>query len=135
MNLFAKGAVFLPAVLAGVAAWATPGAQPAAAPAFTNPFNEQLRRLDPVNKMAAIRRSVTTYGERCGRVTAVNDDGRYNNLGKWSVRCVPGGDYALFIGPDQSVQVRACDQEASLKLPACTLPAEKKTAKPYAKAR
>jgi hypothetical protein len=41
----------------------------------------------------------------------------------WSARCDRGGDYAVYIGPDGSVQVRPCADAAKLKLPACRIPA------------
>lgn len=91
-------------------------------PPRTNPFNERLRALDPLDRVAALRRSVTSAGERCTRVTFYRDEGAYNNLGRWSVRCTPGGDYGVFLGPDASVQVRTCETMAELKLPACNLP-------------
>lgn len=88
----------------------------------TNPFNAQLRALDPLRRMASIRRAVISSGGRCTRVTIAQDDGLYGNLAKWSVRCGTDGDYAIFLGPGGEVQMRECSELKGLKLPACTLP-------------
>ncbi|USI74408.1 hypothetical protein [Sphingomonas morindae] len=91
----------------------------AAPPPRPNAFNAQLRALSPADRAGALRRAVTLANQRCGRLAQSVDRGQYGNLGFWQVRCVPGGDYAVFTGPDGSVQVRGCADMAALKLPAC----------------
>ena len=109
----ARFALLLAALLAA--------AQPAlAAPA--NPYVDRLRQLSELQRRAVLRGALVNSGERCGRAELALPGGGYRNLVMWSVRCVPGGDYGLFIGPDGSAQVRSCGDLVKLKLPVCRLP-------------
>jgi hypothetical protein len=103
-----------------LAALAAAAPVPASPPA--NPFSERLQRLDELRRHTVLRRAVLDSGEPCKRVDQAGISGRYKNLVMWTARCVPGGDYAVFIGPDASVQVRDCAELAKLGLPACRLP-------------
>jgi hypothetical protein len=91
-----------------------------------NPFSDRLQKLDELRRHAVLRRAVLDSGEQCKRVERAGINGRYKNLMMWSARCAPGGDYALFIGPDASVQVRSCKDVAKLGLPACRVPEPQK---------
>lgn len=113
-------AVFAPA-LAFIAAAALAAAPALAAPFSPNPFNDRMRELKPVDQAAALRRAVTLDNQKCGRVAPFSYRGLYGNLGRWEVRCTPGGTYAVFVGPGGEVQVRACADLRSLKLPECTM--------------
>lgn len=84
-----------------------------------NPFSERLARLSPMQQKAVLRRAVLDSGQICRRPDAVAHRGPYRNLEMWTVSCTPGGAYAVFIGTDQSVQVRQCGEMAKLRLPAC----------------
>lgn len=108
------------AILAATAAVAPVVAQP------PNPFSDRLQKLDELRRHAVVRRAILDSGESCKRVERVGISGRYKNLVMWSARCTPGGDYALFIGPDASVQVRSCGDVVKLGLPACRVPAPQK---------
>jgi hypothetical protein len=110
------------AMLAALAA-----AAPAPASPPPNPFSERLQRLDELRRYTILRRAVLDSGEPCKRVDRAGISGRYKNLVMWTAHCVPGGNYALFIGPDASVQVRDCAELAKLGLPACRLPPAHRT--------
>lgn len=94
-------------------------AAPALAQIKPNPFNDQFKRLAPADRDGALRRAVTLENQRCGRVTGRLYRGMYDNLGYWQVRCKPGGDYAVFLGPGGEAQVRLCGDLKALKLPEC----------------
>ncbi len=96
-------------------------AVPAAAPPI-NAYNQRIMRMDDPTRFGVMRRAVTDNGERCGRLDRAAYRGRYHNLEMWSVRCTPGGAYGVFIGPDASVQVRACNTLRELRLPPCEAP-------------
>lgn len=87
-----------------------------------NPFSERLQRLDELRRHSVLRRAVLDSGEPCKRVERAGISGQYKNLVIWTAHCVPGGDYAVFIGPDASVQVRDCAEVSKLGLPACRVP-------------
>ena len=91
-----------------------------AAPVNTaNPFNAKLMALKLADRQGALSRAIVDDGQRCGRLTKSAYRGPYGNLGMWVATCKPGGDFAVFTGPDGSVQVRPCGNLAALKLPAC----------------
>lgn len=95
---------------------------PALAAVSKNPFNDKVLALSLADRNGALRRAVTTVDDsnnKCGRLSKSVSRGLYGNLGFWEVRCVPGGDYGVFLGPDGSIQVRTCGDMKALKLPAC----------------
>ena len=97
----------------------------APAPAFAQSaeaFSTRLAQLPPMQRLAALRRAILDSGQLCKRPTDAVRGGQFKNLLMWSVRCVPGGDYSVFLGPSGLVQVRPCKQHAQLRLPACRLP-------------
>lgn len=69
-----------------------------------------------------MRRAVLDSGQYCKRVDWTAKQQPYKNLVMWVARCTPGGDKAVYIGPDGTVQVRPCKDAAVLKLPACRVP-------------
>ncbi|MDB5684442.1 MAG: hypothetical protein JWM75_2140 [Sphingomonas bacterium] len=97
-------------------------AVPAVAQPPRNPFVERLRAMDDLQRRAVLRGALVNSGQRCGRADTAVQRGRYRNLAMWSVRCTPGGDYGIFIGPDGTAQVRPCADLVKLALPACALP-------------
>lgn len=104
-------------IATGVPAYATPP---------PNAFSDRLEKLDPARRAAALRGAIVDSGKWCKGVSAVRKQGRYRNLILWAVRCDQGGDRAVYIGPDGSVQVRDCKEAGQLKLPACQLPPRRK---------
>jgi hypothetical protein len=88
-------------------------------PYWANPFNQKLMQLGEADRLGALRRAITDNDQSCGRLMKGAYRGPYGNLGYWAARCKPGGDYAVFAGPDGSVQVRPCAQMKGLKLPEC----------------
>jgi hypothetical protein len=93
---------------------------PALAGIAMNPFNDRVLKLGLADRNGALRRAVTLEDQSCGRLAKSVFRGLYGNLGVWQVRCVPGGGYGVFLGPDGSVQVRTCADMAALKpLPKC----------------
>ncbi len=94
----------------------------AAPPLPPNPFQQRLLQLDKPRQAAALRSAIVDSGQRCGRIEPPVYQGIYKNTFVWAARCAPGGEYALFLGPDGSVQLRHCAETAKLGLPACKLP-------------
>jgi len=84
-----------------------------------NPFNDQIRRLSPEKQRATMRQAITNSGIRCGRVEQAAFQQPFRNLMMWTATCNPGGHFAIFVGSDQSVQVRPCADLKDLKLPEC----------------
>jgi hypothetical protein len=108
-------------------------AAPAIAQPATPSYADRLARLDDLQRRAVLRGAVVNSGQRCGRVEIAAPRGRLRNLVMWAVRCTPGDDFGVFIGPDGSAQVRTCSDLAKLRLPTCRLAPRPAKAAPRAR--
>jgi len=94
----------------------------ASAVAIANPASDRLTQLSDIPRRAALRAALIDSGLWCKRVEAAALQGPWKNLMMWRAKCDltdPRLDYAVFVGPDGSVQARPCADMAYLKLPAC----------------
>ena len=80
-----------------------------------------LHQLDEMNRAIALKRALYASGYRCQRVERSGFVTTYKNLDMWTARCADGRDWALFAGPDGSVQVRDCKDVAQFGMPACVI--------------
>lgn len=88
-----------------------------------------LHKLSEDNLKIALRRAIYDSGQKCNTVTKAGYVQEYGNLSMWTASCASDRSFAVFVGPDGSVQVRDCKESEQLKLPACTIrEAEKKPA-------
>jgi len=97
-------------------------AAPLQAVIIANPASDRLRQLSDIPRRASLRAALMDSGMYCKRVEQAALQGPWKNLMMWRAKCDlhdPRLDYALFIGPDGSVQARPCGDMAYLKLPAC----------------
>ena len=87
---------------------------------------QRLHDFDDLNRAIALKRAIRDSGSSCLRVTKSGFIGPYENLEYWTATCEDEydrtRDWALFIGADDSVQVRLCDDVAKVGLPECKLP-------------
>ena len=92
-----------------------------AAIGIANPASDQLARLSVLQRKAALRGALLDSGLPCDRVEKANIQGPWQNLIMWRAKCSgdPRYDYAVFVGPDASIQARYCAEMAELKLPVC----------------
>ena len=92
-----------------------------AAIGIANPASDQLARLSVLQRKAALRGALLDSGLPCERVEKANIQGPWQNLIMWRAKCSgdPRYDYAVFVGPDASIQARYCAEMAELKLPVC----------------
>ena len=90
---------------------------------------EALHKLSEPYRHIALRRAIYDSGQKCNTVTKAGYVQEYGNLSMWTASCASDRSFAVFVGPDGSVQVRDCKESEQLKLPACTIrEAEKKPA-------
>jgi len=82
---------------------------------------EQLHKLDDLNRAIGLKRAIYASGFRCQRVTQSGFVQLHGNLDMWAARCDDTGDWAIFVGPDGSAQVRPCRDMAQVKLPLCRI--------------
>ena len=98
-------------------------ATPAAAQIkVANPASDQIKAYPDIQRRAVLRGIVMDGGAYCKRVEQAAYQGPWGNLAMWRAKCHPSDkrlDYAVFIGPDATAQVRPCTDMTYLKLPAC----------------
>ena len=82
---------------------------------------KQLFDLSALNRAIALKRAIADQGLRCKQVVTTGYVARYKNMDVWTATCGDAQQWALFIGADDSVQVRACKDVSKLGLPACTI--------------
>jgi hypothetical protein len=92
---------------------------------------KQLFELNDLNRAIALKRAIRDFGPGCLRVVESGFVGRYKNMDYWTATCQDEYDrdrqWALFIGANDSVQVRLCEDVAKVGLPACTATANQMT--------
>lgn len=84
---------------------------------------KQLQQMDDLTRAISLKRAIRDSGSSCLRITQSAYVGRYENLDYYAATCEDEydrtRDWALFIGADDSVQVRLCEDVAKVGLPAC----------------
>ncbi|HEV7660042.1 MAG TPA: hypothetical protein VGO55_09375 [Allosphingosinicella sp.] len=86
---------------------------------IANPGSDRLKALSPINQRAGLMRAIRGARESCSRIVGLAYQQQYRDLAMWVALCPEGRNWAVFIAPDESVQVRACGEAAQLSLPAC----------------
>ena len=126
---------FLPLFLIPLAAACdeSPTTQPANPIVVRSEGQDRLHQLDDLNRAIALKRAIHDTGAECRRVTKSGYVGEYQNTSQWMATCEDRDgrtrDWALFVGADESVQVRLCADVEKVGLPACVI---KQPAKPAA---
>ena len=97
-------------------------AAPLQAVKIANPASDQLAKLSSLQRRGALRGALLDSGYACTRVEKAAIQGPWKNMIMWRAQCSatdPRYDYAIFVGPDASIQARPCADLAELKLPRC----------------
>ena len=85
---------------------------------------KQLFDLTDLNRAIALKRAILATGSECKRLTSSGFVGPYKNMDMWTARCQDSRavdrDWAIFVGANDTVQVRLCKDTAAAGLPACT---------------
>lgn len=92
----------------------------------------RMHQLNELNRAIALKRALYDTGAECRRVTKSGYVGEYENTSQWTATCEDKfkrtRDWALFIGADESVQVRLCEDVVKAGLPACVIKDQPKPA-------
>lgn len=88
---------------------------------IANEGSDRLKALNPMNKRIGLLRAINQSGLPCrgGVQTGAYQQQWQQNLAMWVAVCGDGKNYAIFISPNDDVQVRDCTEHAELNLPAC----------------
>ena len=82
---------------------------------------DQLHQLDDLNRAIGLKRAIYQSGYTCRRVASSGYVQEHKNLSMWMAKCDDKRDWAIFVGPDGTAQVRPCRDLAQLGLPACVV--------------
>ena len=109
------------ALLAAAACDQSPPTQPKQPIVVRSEAQDQLHQLDDLNRAIALKRAIYDSGYTCRTVETAGYVTAYKNLDMWTAHCADGRDWAIFAGPDGSVQVRDCKDVAQFGMPACVI--------------
>jgi len=102
---------------------APPPAKPVQTIQVRSAAQKQLSAAGDLDRAIALKRAIMASGSSCGRVTSTGFVGPYKNMDLWTASCADSfkrtRDWAVFIGADDSVQVRLCKDTQAVGLPAC----------------
>ena len=99
----------------------SPSTKPRQAIVVRSDAQNQLHQLDDLNRAIGLKRAIHQSGYSCKRVASSGYVQEHENLSMWMARCADKRDWAIFVGPDGSAQVRPCRDLAQLGLPACVM--------------
>ena len=84
---------------------------------------KQLFAANELSRAIGLKRAIMESGSSCTRVTTTGFVGIYKNMDYWTASCVDrfdrARDWAIFVGANDSVQVRLCEDTNAVGLPAC----------------
>jgi len=86
---------------------------------MVNPGSDRLKALSPLNQRIGMMRAIRDSGKRCRSVQAVGYQQSYRGMAMWVALCNDGRHWAVFIAPNEDIQVRDCAENAQLDLPVC----------------
>ena len=102
-----------------------PATQPSQPIVVRSAGQDKLHQLDDLNRAIALKRAIYAAGSDCRRVTQSGYVGEYENTSYWTATCEDkfgrARDWALFVGPDESVQVRLCADVVKAGLQPCVI--------------
>ncbi|HYC94796.1 MAG TPA: hypothetical protein VEB39_03765 [Sphingomicrobium sp.] len=82
---------------------------------------QRLFDLNDLDRAIALKRAISDQGLRCERIESTGFVTRYKDMDMWTATCGDERQWALFVGANDSVQVRLCADNEKVGLPACTI--------------
>ncbi len=82
---------------------------------------QRLFDLNDLDRAIALKRAITDQGLRCAQIVTTGYVTRFRDMDMWTATCSDDRQWSLFIGADDSVQVRLCADNEKIGLPACTI--------------
>ena len=80
---------------------------------------QQLFELNDLDRAIALKRAIADQGLTCKQIVSTGYVTRYKDMDMWTATCADKRQWSLFIAANDSVQVRLCDDNAKIGLPAC----------------
>jgi hypothetical protein len=88
-----------------------------------NPTSDGLKGLSEMYRYLGLRRAIVENGQRCKKVDRGAYQEQYRTMAMWTAHCTDTGDWAIYIAPAGTVQVRRCGNLARVGLPPCRIEA------------
>ncbi len=82
---------------------------------------QRLFDLNDLDRAIALKRAIADQGLRCARIVSTGYVTRYRDMDMWSAVCDDDRVWSLFVGANDSVQVRLCNDNEKVGLPACKI--------------
>jgi hypothetical protein len=114
-------AILMPAMLLAGGCEDSQPTQPQQPIVVRSEAQDQLHQLSEMNLKVALRRAIYDSGAACQTVTTAGYVQEHDNLSMWTASCADGGNWAIFVGPDGTAQVRRCENMKELGLPECVI--------------
>lgn len=80
---------------------------------------QQLFDLNDLDRAIALKRAISDQGLRCAQIVSTGYVTRFRDMDMWTATCSDKREWALFVGANDSVQVRLCADNEKIGLPAC----------------
>lgn len=115
-----SAALMLPLMMLTSCKASTPAEQPVQNDIMVrSEAQQQLFNLNDLDRAIALKRAIADQGLTCARIVSTGYVTRYKDMDLWTARCADDRQWALFIAANDSVQVRLCDDNEKVGLPAC----------------
>jgi hypothetical protein len=82
---------------------------------------QELFDLNDLDRAIALKRAISDQGLRCGQIVSTGYVTRFRDMDMWTATCGDDRQWALFIGANDSVQVRLCTDNEKVGLPICAV--------------
>ena len=82
---------------------------------------QRLFDSNDLDRAIALKRAIADQGLRCSQIVSTGYVTRYKDMDMWTATCSDDRQWALFVGANDSVQVRLCTDNEQIGLPACTV--------------
>jgi hypothetical protein len=80
---------------------------------------QRLFDLSDLNRAIALKHAMADQGLTCSQIVTTGYVTRYKDMDMWTATCSDKRQWSFFIGANDTVQVRLCDDNVKLGLPAC----------------
>lgn len=80
---------------------------------------QRLFDLNDLDRAIALKRAISDQGLRCAQIVSTGYVTRFRDMDMWTATCSDKRQWALFVGANDSVQVRLCADNEKIGLPAC----------------
>ena len=82
---------------------------------------QKLFDLNDLDRAIALKRAIGDQGLRCSQIVSTGYVTRFRDMDMWTATCSDNRQWALFVGANDSVQVRLCTDNEKVGLPPCTV--------------